>query len=287
MKNFFTNFKLSTLTCSLLLSFSANAKTYTATASGKWNDVSIWEGEKPNNFINSGDVVIIQGHVLISEDIAINGSLIVDKNASFITNKSVAISNNGQLVNNGSVNAKRIINEGKIENFGSLETMNELQNNGNFNNDQNVVVGTSMINQGGSLNGNNGSYFANTNVVTSHGATYSDNINVFVGGGETSNSLVENEFNVELLSQGNNVTLTVQNVSDKKVLNYEVLKSTDGISFNKIDYNHNVKNDLLIIHDNDIAESSVHFKVNVITTAGNITLPTASIGLGNSNMSMR
>ena len=287
MKQFFTNIKLATLSVSLLFAYSASAKTFTAKASGKWNDVSIWENEKPNNLISAGDEVIIQGHVLMSDDIAINGSLIIDKNASFITNRSVAISNNGQLVNNGSVNAKRIINEGKIENFGSLETMSELQNTGNFNNDQNVVVGTTMINQGGSLSGNNGSYFANTNVVSSHGATYSDNINVFVGGGENTNSLVENEFNVELLSQGNNVTLTVQNISDKKVLNYEVLKSTDGVSFNKVEYNHNTKNDLLIIHDNEIAESSIHFKVNVITTSGNITLPTASIGLGNSNTSMR
>jgi hypothetical protein len=288
MKALSTNLKNTLVVIgTLVLTNTCIAKTYVATSSGKWNNPTIWEGEQPTKSINSDDVVIIKNHVLIGEDLNINGLLIIEKNSSFISSRSLAVSSNGQLVNNGSLSVRRMINEGKVENYGSFETMSELQNNGNINNDQNIIAGSSILNQAGRLEGNNGTYFANTNVITSKDASYSENVNIFYGG-ELPTNTSSRDFNVDIETLDNNVTLTIQNISNKKVLRYEVSKSTDGENYTALATNQNMKTDLLIFHDNDLSQPTVHYKVAAITASNEkIEIPTTSVSLGNSTFSMR
>lgn len=287
MKTSFTNLR-NTVVVIGTLAFTnvCIAKTYVASSSGKWNNPLIWEGEQPTKFINNEDIVIIKNHVLVGEDISINGMLIIEKNSSIISSRSMAVTANGQLVNNGSLSVNRMINEGKVENNGSFETMNELQNNGNIDNSQNIVVGSSILNQAGRLDGNNGTYFANSNVITSKDASYSENVNIYFGG-EPTNTTTK-DFNVEIETLDNNVTLTVQNISSKKIVGYEVTKSTDGENYIAVGTNQNSKSDLLIIHDNDISQPTVHYKVAAFTASNEkINIPTTSVSLGNSTFSMR
>ncbi len=271
----------------LAIANSCLAKVYVASSAGKWNNPLIWEGEQPSKSISNEDVVIIKNHVVIGEDINIDGILVIEKSSSFISSRSIAVASNGQLINNGNLSVRRMINEGKIENYGSFETMSELQNNGNINNTQNVVAGSSILNQSGRLEGDNGTYFANTSVITSKDATYSENVNIYYGGELPTNTTTK-DFNVEIETLDNNITLTVQNISNKKVMRYEVTKSTDGENFVNVVANQNPKNDLLIIYDNDIQQSIVHYKVAAITaTNEKINIPTTSVSLGNSTFSMR
>ncbi len=287
MKTSFTNLKNTALVIgTLAFANICLAKTYVASSSGKWSSPSTWEGEQPTKSINSDDVVIIKNHVLAADDISINGMLVIERNASFISSKSIVVANNGQLINNGSLSVKRMMNEGKVENNGDFETMNEFQNNGNISNSQNVVVGTNMLNQGGRIEGQNGSYFANDELISSKDATYGDNVKIFYGTKAPMNT-TSKDFNVEVATSDNNVTLTVQNISDKRVIGYEVTKSNDGETFTPIANNQNAKADYLIVQDNNNMNGVVHYKITALTASGKINMPTTSVSLGNSTFTMK
>lgn len=287
MKTSFTNLKNTVLVIgTFAFANICIAKTYVASSSGKWSSPSTWEGEQPSKFINSDDVVIIKNHVLAAEDISINGMLVIERNSSFISSKSVVVASNGQLINNGRMSVRRMMNEGKVENNGDFETMNEFQNNGNISNSQNVVVGTNMLNQGGRVEGQNGSYFANDELISSKDATYGDNVKIFYGTKAPVNT-TSKDFNVEVTTSDNNVTLTVQNLSDKKVIRYEVTKSNDGDKFTSIANTQNTKADYLILQDNENTSAVVHYKVIAVTENGKINIPTTSVSLGTSTFTMK
>jgi hypothetical protein len=186
MKQFNTTLlkSLIILTAILTVNFSYG-KTYIAVNSGKWSDASTWADGAPGNTINADDEVIVKNHIVMNADVAVNGTLTIDKGMTMISIKTLVITSEGKLVNNGNITVKRIVNEGKITNNSMMESMNDLENKGSLINNSNMVAGTNLLNFGGNVAGNKGTYFANGTVVSSSNATYGDNVKIYSNPSET------------------------------------------------------------------------------------------------------
>ena len=179
---------LLTLTVLVIANF-ASATTYTAINSGKWSDAATWENGTPGNVINADDVVIIKNHITMNTDVAVNGTLTIEKGVSVMSNKSLHIATGGKLVNNGNLTVKRILNEGTISNNAMIESMNDLENKGAINNDQNMMAGTNLLNFGGNMTGNKGTYFANGNVISSTDAKFGNSVKIYSNPDQTTASI--------------------------------------------------------------------------------------------------
>ena len=169
---------LITLAALLIVNFSFG-KTYIAVNSGKWSDASTWQNEAPGNTISADDEVIIKSHITMTTDVAVNGTLTIDKGESVMSNKTLVISNSGKLNNNGNVAVKRIVNSGTITNNSMMESMNEIENKGAINNNSNMVAGTNLLNFGGNVAGKQGTYFANGTVIASTDAKFGNNVKIY------------------------------------------------------------------------------------------------------------
>jgi hypothetical protein len=167
-----------TIAALLIVNFSFG-KTYIAINSGKWSDASTWQTEAPGNTISADDEVIIKNHITMNTDVAVSGTLTVEKGNSVMSNKTLVITSTGKLVNNGNITVKRIVNEGTINNNAMIESMNDVENKGNVNNNANMVAGTNLLNFGGNVAGNQGTYFANGTVVSSPTAKFGNNVKIY------------------------------------------------------------------------------------------------------------
>ena len=161
------------------LNFSASAKTYVAINSGKWSDIATWENGAPGNEIKADDEVIVKNHITMNQDVAVKGKLTIEKGNTIMSNKSLFVAPTGKVVNNGNLTVKRIVNEGSIANNSMMESMQELENKGTIANNQNMVAGTNILNFGGSIEGNKGTYFANGTVVSSNGAKFGNDVKIY------------------------------------------------------------------------------------------------------------
>ena len=169
--------KLITVAAVVLSVNAASAKTYVAIHSGKWSDASIWENGAPGNLISADDVVIVKNHVTMNTDVAVRGTLTIDKGMNIIGNKSLFVAQNGKVINNGNLTVKNIVNEGTISNNAMMEAMTDMDNKGIINNNQNLMAGANINSIGGTLTGNSGSYFANGKVTAS--AIKGDNLKIY------------------------------------------------------------------------------------------------------------
>ena len=173
----------------LVIANFASATTYTAINSGKWSDAATWENGTPGNEIKADDVVIIKNHITMNTDVAVNGTLTIEKGVSVMSNKSLHIATGGKLVNNGNLTVKRIINEGTISNNAMIESMNDMENKGIINNDQNIMAGSNILNFGGNMTGTKGTYFANGNVITSKDAKFGNTVKIYSNPDQTTASI--------------------------------------------------------------------------------------------------
>ena len=288
MKNFTHKFIGATL-AAVLFSSSSFAKTFTIINSGKWADASIWENGVPGDEIQATDVVIIKNHVVISSDIAIQGTMIVEKGNTLISNKSIAVGKSGHLVNSGNINVKRLMNEGEIQNYASLESMMEIQNSGSFTNNVNVLSGTNLLNYGGALNGENGTYFANQGVISSPESTISKTVKVFVGGAdELAQTATSTDFSIETFSRENAVTLSINNNKQKTLSNIIIERSFDGVNYEQIASMPNTLNEAVTLYqDKNINHSTVYYKVQIETNGAIVALPLTTVGLPYTQQSQR
>jgi hypothetical protein len=132
----------------------------------------------------------------MNTDIAVNGTLTIEKGESVTSNKTLVISNSGKLTNNGNMTVKRIVNEGAITNNSMIESMNEIENKGAINNNSNMVAGTNLLNFGGNVAGKQGTYFANGTVVASTDSKFGNNVKIYANPSqatsmnETTNSML-------------------------------------------------------------------------------------------------
>lgn len=287
MKNYTLNLFATTLVA-VLISSSSFAKTYTIVNNGKWSDATIWENGVPGNEIQSTDVVIIKNHVVVSSDISVQGTLIIEKGNTLVSNKSLAVGKTGHLVNNGSVNVKRLMNEGEIQNYSSLESMMEIQNTGNFNNNVNVLSGTNILNYGGSLNGDHGTFFANQMVINSPDATIANTLKVFIGDNAQLAAPTTSDFSIETFSRENAVTLSINNNNQKTLNNIIIQRSFDGALYEYVTSIPNTLNQSVLLYsDKNINHSTVYYKVQVESNGSIVELPLTTVGLPYTQQSQR
>lgn len=271
-----------------LVSSSTFAKTFTIVNNGKWSDASIWENGVPGNEIQSTDVVVIKNHVVVSSDISVQGTLIIEKGNTLVSNKSLAVGKTGHLVNNGSVNVKRLMNEGDIQNYSSLESMMEIQNTGNFNNNVNVLSGTNILNYGGSLSGDNGTFFANQTVINSPDAKIANTLKVFVGENAQLANSSSSDFSIETFSRENAVTLSINNNNQKTLSNVTITRSFDGNTYEHLTSIPNTLNQAILLYsDKNINHSTVYYKVQVESNGTVVELPLTTVGLPYTQQSQR
>lgn len=287
MKNYTLNLIATTLVA-VLISSSSSAITYTIVNNGKWSDARIWENGVPGNDIQSTDVVIIKNHVVVSSDISVHGTLIIEKGNTLVSNKSLAVGKTGHLVNNGSVNVKRLMNEGEIQNYSSLESMMEIQNTGNFNNNVNVLSGTNILNYGGSLNGDHGTFFANQMVINSPDATIANTLKVFIGDNAQLAAPTTSDFSIETFSRENAVTLSINNNNQKTLNNIIIQRSFDGSLYEYVTSIPNTLNQSVLLYsDKNINHSTVYYKVQVESNGSIVELPLTTVGLPYTQQSQR
>jgi hypothetical protein len=270
-------FNIYILVC-LLLSSGVSAKTFTIVNSGKWSDVSIWQDGSVSNQIEEGDVVLVKSHIMINVDLIVKGTLIVDKGFSMMSNKSIFITKSGKFINDGNVSVKRLFNEGIINNNAMLESMLDIENKGILDNNVNMVAGSNLLNFGGNVKGRNGTYFANSSVVSSPSATFSKDINMFYGG-ETSTTTTTTTANTSMKLETevvkNNIMLTVSNPNKETANNFSIERSFDGKNFETIsEVKGSTDNVAMIFQDKNIENDLVHYKVKV---NGGAYLPLATV----------
>ena len=161
-----------------LLFGSVQAATYKTVIHGKFSDEKIWEPSYPGNVIKAGDSIIISSQVVLNTPIAIEGVLLIEKGAGLQGNKELAVSKSGVLNNKGNTVVKRLYNAGKINNELMLEAMLEVENSGIIHNTSTTFAGSTLLNRGGVLEGNKGSYFSNNSVIASPNSVYGKDIQV-------------------------------------------------------------------------------------------------------------
>ena len=183
---------IATLIC-FIIATSVNAKTYVIT-SGKWTDAKVWNNQYPGTTIKAGDVVIIQGQVVLTTPIIIEGTLQVDKGACMMGMQTLVISNQGTFINNGNTVMKTIVNEGTINNNMILETKADADNTGTIDNNNLLSAGHNFNNLRGTAGGKGGVYVADNNINAAPEAAFGKNVR-FLEGNETQNKLAANRTN--------------------------------------------------------------------------------------------
>lgn len=271
----------SLLSAAILLAGTANAKTYTLT-SGKWNDAKTWSGEFAGNTIKAEDVVIVSGQVTVTNPIIIEGTLKVEKGASFVGMKDMLVAKSGTFINNGNTVMKRIINEGTINNNLMMEAMIDIENKGSIENNNNVVAGNNLHHYAGNAEGKGGTYFINNTVNTSSVAKFGTDVKVFYGNAiENSNASAAPAMKLDATINESSVVLSVNNPSKKEISLFSIEKSTDGKNFTLVEMVSSVNTDgtaALNYTDNNVNNNTIYYRVTAIGSNGEETvLPVAMV----------
>lgn len=257
-----------------------SAKTYTAINSGKWSDAKTWENGTPGNEISTNDVVVVKSHITINTEVAVQGTLIIEKGFTVISNRSIHVTTTGTIVNNGNVTFKKLINEGKINNNSMIEAMGDIENRGDITNNSNAVAGTNLLNFGGSIQGKKGAYFANANVIASSGAVFGNDVKIYHSGDQ--NTGIETAMKLDADVLNHTVLLSVENPNKETVKSVVVERSFDGKNYSVVA---EMSASSLVYQDKNIDSELVHYKVKV---NGSTYLPTATVKIaGESSASIR
>ena len=269
---------LYTLITILALVTSANAKTYVASASGKWNDVTIWNNDYPGTTIAAGDEVIVKGNITLNTSLVIEGTLTLEKGGMMVSNKDVVIAKSGKFNNNGNLVSKSIINEGELNNAMLVESMGSFENKGTINNNSMAVAGTNFANYGGTAQGNNGAYFVNNNVQTSPAAKFGDDVKVFFGNSfENLTEEASTSMKLNAAYTSNGVELTVANPKNETVANFSIEKSNDGKTYTTVNVVVSNNGGMTYV-DNSVNHNLVHYRVKAYNAAGEeVVLPTDTV----------
>lgn len=278
----------SLLSAAILLAGTAHAKTYTLN-SGKWNDANTWNGEYAGNTIKAEDIVIVSGQVTVTNPIVIEGTLKVEKGASFVGMKDLLVTRSGTFINNGNTVMKRIINEGTINNNLMMEAMLDIENKGTIDNNNNVVAGNNLHHFAGNAKGNGGAYFINNNVHTSSTAKFGGDVKVFYGNAlETAHAASKPSMKLDAAIGEGSVVLSVNNASKTDVSLFSIEKSNDGKTFTLLEMINKVNTEgevAMNYTDNKINSNITYYRVTAISSKGEETvLPIATVKVPFENM---
>jgi hypothetical protein len=276
------------LSAAILLAGTVNAKTYTL-GSGKWNDANTWNGEYAGNTIKADDVVIVSGQVTVTNPIIIEGTLKVEKGASFVGMKDLLIAKSGTFINNGNTVLKRIINEGTIKNNLMMEAMLDIENKGLIDNNNNVVAGNNLHHYAGTAKGNGGAYFINNTINTSSSAKFGGDVKVFYGNAiENSNASVMPAMKLNAAIHQGSVILSVSNPAKADVSLFSIEKSTDGKNFTLVEMINKVNPEsetAMNYTDHKVNSNITYYRVTAIGSNGEeIVLPVATVKVPFENM---
>lgn len=267
----------------IVLVNTAYATTYTAINSGKWSDAATWSNVAPGNVIEANDEVVIKNHITMNADVAVKGTLTIDKGVSVTSNKTLFIATTGKMVNNGNLVVKRIVNEGTINNNSMIESMNDVENKGILTNNANITAGTNLMNFGGNVTGNEGTYFTNGTVIASADAKFGKNVKIYTDPSQATASMSTMSLDAENVN--GNVMLTVSNPNGEEVKKFTIERSYNGTSYEVVT-NVNASNSsvAMIYQDKNVSQETVHYKVRVNDAN---YLPQATVRLALASASIR
>jgi hypothetical protein len=270
--------KVYTILATILMMNVANAKTYTL-GSGKWNDAKVWNGEYTGSTVKADDVVIITGHITVTNPIVVEGTLRIEKGASMVGMRDLTIAKGGKLVNFGNTVMNRIFNEGTIDNNLILEAMNNITNKGAIENNNNMVAGNNFMNFGGNASGKSGAYFVDNDIQTSPNAKFGSDVRIFYGNAnETASNDNSANMNLDAAIRANTVVLSVSNPKNEAVAIFAIEKSNDGKNFQLIDMVSNTSTSTMTYTDSKINSNLTYYRVKAISTNGyETTLPVATV----------
>ena len=269
----------------ILLAHTATfAKTYTAVNSGKWSDAATWSTNgAPGNVIAIDDEVVIKNHITMNTDVAVSGTLTIEKGISVTSNKTLYITNVGKLVNNGNLVVKRIVNEGTINNNSMIESMNDVENKGTMTNNSNIMAGTNLMNFGGNVTGNQGTYFTNGTVLASADAKFGKNVKIYTDPSQTTAST--STMSLDAQNINGNVMLTVINPNGEEVKKFTIEKSYNGQTYEVVtDVTASNSAVAMMYQDKNVSQETVHYKVKV---NGTNYLPQATVRMALASASIR
>ena len=273
---------LITLVAIILVNLSYG-KTYTAINSGKWSDDNTWENGTPGATITADDQVIIKNHITMNTDVAVVGTLTIAKGMTMMSNKTLVIASEGKLVNNGNLTVKRIVNEGTIDNNSMIESMNDIENKGSVNNNSNIMTGTNLLNFGGNVAGNKGTYFANGSVISSTNAKYGNNVKIYSNPSQATTA--QSTMTLEVNNVNGNVVLTVNNPNGETAKKFTIEKSYNGTTFEVVtDVTASNTATAMVYQDKNVQQEMVHYKVKV---DGANYLPQATVRMALASASIR
>ena len=284
MKQFNTTLlkNLMTLAAIFLVNLSFG-KTYTAINSGKWSDANTWENGAPGNTISADDQVIIKNHITMNSDVAVEGTMTIAKGMTMMSNKTLVIAAEGKLVNNGNLTVKRIVNAGTIDNNSMIESMNDIENKGSLNNNSNIMTGTNLLNFGGNVTGNSGTYFANGSVISSTDAKYGHNVKIYSNPSQTATA--QSSMSLEVTTVNGNVMLKVNNPNGEAATKFTIEKSYNGTTYEVVtDVTASNSTTAMVYQDKNVEQETVHYKVKV---DGANYLPQATVRMALASASLR
>lgn len=272
--------KHSTLLAALLIFSAVEAKTYTV-GSGKWSDVTLWDGEYIGTVIGVNDVVIVTGQLAMNTSIIVEGTLQIEKGAGMVGMKDLVVARTGKFVNNGNTVMKRIVNEGTINNNLIMEAMLDIDNKGNIDNNNNMVAGNNLNSFSGNTTGNGGAYFVNNNVSASAASKFGTDVKVFYGNAiENANASLSSTLNLNATVNNNTVELKVSNPNKMDVSLFSIEKSKDGTRFDLMEMVSEISsNEVAMVYtDNELNNQLTYYRVKAIDAKGNETvLPIATV----------
>lgn len=280
MKNLYRIIALSVFA---LLSYTLQAATFEIIKPGKYTDNTIWkDGLFPGTIISSEDLVVVNSHILINTDLQVEGTLIIEKTFSAVSNKSLYVASTGKVINSGTVNVKTLLNEGQIDNYSQLETTGDLQNKGTINNNVNMVTGTDFINQSSNVKGNNGTYFVNGSMVASPTTKIENTVKILVAEQQVASANSSMTLEANVIEK--NVMLTVNNPKVENVSKFEVERSFDGQEYSKIyETGAAVSATYYLYQDNNVNNETVYYKVKVVAGSQATYLPSTVVKVANEN----
>lgn len=163
-----------TLLIAVLLTFNANAITYTSAANGNWMNFMTWS---PFGVPTPGDIIIINHAVALDTSFAYStGSITVNAGGSLIQNSPVrdiwVNGINASFTNNGTTTIRyMLLDAGSFTNTGTFNVKSVL-NNITMNNSGSINGVDSIYNNNGTIN-NNGTLkimtFYNNNIMNNYG----------------------------------------------------------------------------------------------------------------------
>lgn len=276
---------------------SAEAATYTALSTGKFNDEAVWQPEYPGNVVEEGDTMIIKSNLDMNVDVIVKGAMIVDNDGKLTGNKYLIVLDNGLMMNKGITIVEGLTNRGIVYNKHILETNADMINTGKLLNNESMVIGNIMDNTG-TVTGNGGHLVANSQLVNAEGGAILGNIDICssnfmnVGGARLDSTNISfcgnrifNDVYLTANFKKDHIVLSLLNSENKQYKNYQIEKSQDGENYELVASIEGTENTqepgeaFRYLADNSAGGEKVYYRMKITQNDGSEKiLPAVEVG---------